>query len=72
MGAGGVVTGTKDEGLFREMWVYSSLSGGSGALFARMRGIESWKGRRSEVNRKVDDDFDGACEEAGEPGVLGG
>jgi hypothetical protein len=68
-GGGRVATGTKEDGLFREMWVYSSLSGGSGALCVRINGNESWNGRRSDVKRK-DDDADDLGSPCGETDVC--
>ena len=58
MARGGVVIGTKEDGLFREIWVYSSFSVGCGALLVRINGNESWNGRSNEVKRNDDDDDD--------------
>lgn len=55
MGFGEVVSGTNDEPGFLEMWVYSSVSAGSGALRARIRGNDSCRGRKKDVKRKADD-----------------
>ena len=52
---GELVSGTKDEPGFLEIWVYSSVvSAGSGAEGARMRGKVSCRGRSNDVNLKTD------------------
>ena len=56
--SGEVVTGINDEGLFLDIWVYSSFPGGSGALYARISGRDSCKGRSRDVKRKEDDEED--------------
>ena len=69
---GEVVKGMNDEGLFLDMWVYSSFSGGSGALYARISGKDSCKGRSRDVKRKEDDEDDlGIWAEEGDvPGLC--
>lgn len=71
-----VVTGTNEEPPLLDIWVYSSPVSAVSEGSARIKGSDSWRGRRSEVNRKTEEVFAGvsggdAGERSGRKGERG-